>query len=163
MNLDRLRPAWERGAGWWDARSEREQLMLGALAALAMVALLLVAVVRPLEAARARAAAQIRTDDMLAMRVRAAGPGLGAAALRHGPPAEIVAQLAATSGLTVQRVAPEGGRLRVVFGDAPFEAVLRWVAELERTSTLRISDAQIERSQLGTGVSAQFLLTGGAA
>ena len=154
-----LTPWWDRGTLWWGDRSRREQALLAALAAIALTVLLLVAVVRPLQAAHARAAADIRTYDMLAMRLRAAGPGL-ASAPRHGPPAQIIAQTAAISGLTVQRVEPEGARLRVVFGDAPFDAVLRWVAELERSSALRISEAQIERSSLGTGVSAQFLVTG---
>jgi len=151
--------AWrQRGTDWWGDRSRREQALLGVLAAIALTMLLLVAVVRPLQAAQARAVAEIRTYDMLAMRLRAAGPGL--ASSRHGPPAQIVAQTAAISGLTVQRVEPEGGRLRVVFADAPFDAVLRWVAELERSSRLRIGEAQIERSSLGTGVSAQFLVVG---
>jgi general secretion pathway protein M len=145
---------------WWQARSSREQMLLGALALLALAALLLIAVVRPLEAARARAAGDIRTYDMLAMRLRAAGPGL-TAGVHRGPPAQIVSQTAAANGLTVQRVEPENGKLRVVFADAPFEAVLRWVAEIERTSALRISEVQIERSAQGNGVSAQFLLAGG--
>ncbi|WP_404711569.1 type II secretion system protein GspM [Sphingomonas sp. MMS24-J13] len=144
----------------WQARSSREQILLAVLALLALAALLLVAVVRPLETARARAAADIRTYDMLAMRLRAAGPGL-AADMHRGPPAQIVSQTAAASGLTVQRVEPENGKLRVVFADAPFEAVLRWVSEIERTSALRIGEAQIERSAQGNGVSAQFLLAGG--
>jgi len=160
MKLASLGPWWDRGTGWWSERSSREQVMLGALAALAMAALLLIAVVRPLEAAHARAAADIRTYEMLAVRLKAAGPGAGTAT-RKGPPAGIVSDIAGTSGLTVQRVEPEGGRLRVVFADAPFDNVLRWVAELERTSALRISEAQIERASTGTGVSAQFLVAGG--
>jgi general secretion pathway protein M len=160
VKLASLGPWWDRGTGWWSERSLREQVLLGTLAALAMAALLLIAVVRPLEAERARAAADIRTYDMLAMRLKAAGPGLTGAA-RKGPPAAIVSQIAAASGLTVQRVEPEGGRLRVVFADAPFDNVLRFVAEVERTSPLRVSESQIERSSLGTGVSAQFLLAGG--
>ena len=158
MKLATLNPWWERGSGWWRDRSGREQLLLGVLAALAVTAVLLIAVIRPLEAARARAAADIRTYDMLATRLRA--PGL-AIATHKGPPSQIVSQTAAANGLTVQRVEPENGRLRVVFADAPFEAVLRWVSEVERTSPLRISEAQIERSSQGNGVSAQFLLAGG--
>ncbi len=145
---------------WWLTRSAREQILLGVLALLAFAALLLMAVVRPLEAARARAAADIRTYDMLAMRLKAAGPGM-ATARRKGPPAAIVAEIAAASGLTVQRVEPEGARLRVVFADGPFEGVLHFVADLEQTSPLRVSEAQIERATLGTGVSAQLLLAGG--
>jgi general secretion pathway protein M len=155
-----MAPYWERASGWWSERSLREQVLLGALTVVGMAALLLVLVIRPLEAKRARYAADIRAYDMLAMRLRSAGPGMAVTA-RRGPPSQIVSEVAATSGLTVQRVEPEGGKLRVVFADAPFEGVLRWVSELERTSPLRISEAQIERSGSGIGVAAQFLVAGG--
>jgi general secretion pathway protein M len=160
MKLASLGPWWERGTGWWSERSAREQVLLGVLAALGMAALLLFVVVRPLQSARARAAADIRTYDMLALRLKATGPGIGGPA-RKGPAPEIVSQVASANGLTVQRVEPESGRLRVVFADASFDAVLRWVAELEQTSRLRISEVQIERASTGTGVAAQFLVAGG--
>jgi general secretion pathway protein M len=160
MMIARLEPYWARGAGWWNERSQREQILLGALAALVMAALLLVLVIRPLEAARTRAAANIRTYEMLATRLRAGGPG-PVTATRKGTPSQIISDIATAGGLNVQRIEPEGGRLRVVFADASFEAVLHWVSDVERTSPLRISEAQIERSASGSGVAAQFLLAGG--
>jgi general secretion pathway protein M len=161
MKLGSLEPWWDRGTLWWSDRSRREQRLLGALAAIGLVALLLVAVVKPLEAARARATADIRTYDMLAMRLRASGPGLGAA-VRRGPPATVVAASAGATGVNVQRVEPEGGRLTVVLADAPFDAVLRFVADLERTSALRVAEARIEQSNSGPGlVTARFVMAGG--
>lgn len=161
MNFGGLAPWWDRGLLWWSDRSRREQVMLGVLAGLAMLALLLVAVVKPLEAARARAVADIRTYDMLATRLRATGPGLGAPQ-RRGPPASVVAASAGATGVTVQRVEPEGGRLTVILADAPFDAVLRFVADLERTSALRVGEARIEASASGPGlVTARFVLAGG--
>jgi general secretion pathway protein M len=149
-------PGWL--ADWWRGRSPREQILLGILTMLAAAALTLVLVVRPLATIRARAAADIRTYDMLAARLRA---GRLVHATRPGPPAQIISQIATANGLSVQRVEPEGARLRVVFADASFDAVVRWVAELERTSALRVSEAQIERAGSGSGVAAQFLVTGG--
>jgi general secretion pathway protein M len=161
MKLGALDPWWDRGTLWWSDRSQREQRLLGALAVIGLVALLLVAVVKPLEAARATATAEIRTYDMLAMRLRAAGPGLGAA-VRRGPPATVVAASAGATGVNVQRVEPEGGRLTVVLADAPFDAVLRFVADLERTSALRVAEARIEQSNSGPGlVTARFVMAGG--
>lgn len=156
-----LAQAWDRGMLWWSDRSRREQMLLGVLAAIALLALLLVAVVKPLEAARARATAEIRTYDMLAMRLRAAGPGLSGAT-RHGQPASVVAASAGATGVSVQRVEPEGGKLTVVLADAPFDAVLRFVADLERTSALRVAEARIEQSNSGPGlVTARFVMAGG--
>ncbi|QJU57671.1 type II secretion system protein M [Sphingomonas sp. AP4-R1] len=161
MKLGRLEPVRDRGTAWWADRSQREQRLLAVLAVIGLVALVLVAVVRPLQTARARAVADIRTYDMLAMRLRAAGPGLGAPA-RRGPPASVVAASAGATGVIVQRVEPEGGRLTVVLADAPFDAVLRFVADLERTSALRVSEARIEASTSGPGlVTARFVMAGG--
>jgi general secretion pathway protein M len=161
MKVGTLEPWVDRGTLWWSDRSQREQMLLGALAAIAILALLLVAVVKPLETARARATAEIRTYDMLATRLRASGPGSGAA-IRRGPPASLVAASAGAVGVSVQRVEPEGGKLTVVLADAPFDAVLRFVADLERTSALRVSEARIEQSNGGPGlVSARFVMAGG--
>ena len=160
MRLAAIEPWWGHGRRWWGDRSPREQVLLGALAAIGMVALLMVAVIRPLAAERARAAADIRTYEMLAMRLRAAGPGLAVGAHESGPPEAIVSRNAAALGLTVQRIEPEGGKLRVSFADAPYDAVVRFVAAIERTSTLRVDEARIDRSTAGTGgVAASFLLT----
>lgn len=161
MRTIELRPYWNRGLGWWDGRSAREQLMLGALAAVALLALLLVLVAKPLASERAKAVADIRSYDMVALRLRAAGPSIGGG-VRRGPPASLVSQSAAAAGLTVQRIGPEGARLSVVFGDSAFENILRFVSDLETNTGLRISEARIERSSNGGGlVSAQFLLAGG--
>jgi general secretion pathway protein M len=164
MRLAALEPWWDRGRIWWSGRSVREQILLGVLAVLGILALLMVLVVRPLEAARAQAAADIRTYEMLAMRVRAAGPALGMTAARRGPPSAVVAASAAAASVNVERVEPEGGRLTVVLGNAPFDNVLRFVADLEQTSALRIGEAHIEAGPNNDGtVNAQFVLTGGAA
>ena len=157
MKGGRLTPWWDRGTIWWSGRSRREQVLLGVLAAFAILALLLIAVVRPLEAARARATADIRTYDMLAMRLRAAGPGLGAAA-RRGPPASIVAASAGAAGVNVQRVEPEGGRVTVVLADAPFDAVLRWIADVEGSSDLRARDLDLAAGTAPGLVSGQLVL-----
>jgi general secretion pathway protein M len=157
MRLASLGPWWGRGTRWWDERSLREQVLIGTFAALAMLALLLVCVIRPLEAKRAHAAADIRTYDMLATRLRAAGPGLGNAQAQ-GASLDIITQSAAVAGLSVQQIAPEDGRTRIVFADAPFETIVRWVAALERSSRLRVGEARITRS--ASGVSASFLIAG---
>ena len=162
MRLASLEPWWDRGAIWWSGRSAREQVLLGTLAGLAILALLLIAIVRPLEAARARAAADIRTYETLALRVRAAGPGIASAAVRKGPPSAIVAASAASAGVNVERVEPEGGRLTVALSPAPFNTVLRFVADLEQTSALRVGEARIEAGPNTDGtVTAQFVFTGG--
>ena len=61
----------------------------------------------------------------------------------------------------MQRIEPQGARTSVVLADAPFEAVLHFVADLEKNSSLRVSEARIERSNLAAGmVTATFLVAG---
>jgi general secretion pathway protein M len=161
LDLGRLEPWWRRGQGWWSERSLREQVLVGAFAALAIFALLIVAIIRPLQSARAAALSDIRSADMLAARVTAAGPAIATQArMRSGTSSAIVTDSVAAAGLSVQRIEPEGGRLRVVLGDASFDTVLRWVADVEASSNLRVGEARIERRPAPGIVSAQFLLAG---
>ncbi len=129
-------------SAWWAERSTRERRLLTALAAVAVVALLLIAVVRPLQAARGRALADIRTYQTLAARLRAAGPRGPAVPLRTGDPAAIVASSAAGAGLS-PLVAPGPGGTVATLTAAPYDATLRWIADLEATSALRVDDLSV--------------------
>lgn len=161
MRLAALEPWWHRGTTWWSERNAREQVLIGGLGAVLILAALLTLVIRPLQDSRAAALADIRAADLLAARARVAGATLTSGArMRHGAPSAIVTQSAVASGLSVQRIEPEGTRLRVVLADAPFDVVVRWVADLEATSTLRVAEARIERNATPGLVSAQFLLDG---
>lgn len=159
FNSSALENALRRAGDWWNGRSERERLMLGALLATALVALLLVAVIAPLRAIRADALANIHNASLLEARFRAGMPG-SASKVRRGSAQAIVTESAAAAEIPVQSVTPEGGDTRVVLGDAPFEQVLRWIADIEQTSRLRVIEANIERKGAPGVVGASVLLTG---
>lgn len=142
---------------WWGERSERERILLAALGAVAAVALVLLLIVRPLQAARADALADIRTYETLSARLRAAGPGIGRTPYGDGSLSAAVTGSAATAGLTVQRLDPEGGQTRVVIADASYDAVVAWLAELDRGG-VRIEEVRIERRPAAGMVGAQVLV-----
>ncbi len=159
MRLAALEPFWHRGRSWWSERVVREQILIGGLCAVLIFAALLILVIRPMQDVRAGALADIRAADMISARAEVAGPLLTSGAkVRRGTPSTIVTQSAVAAGLSVQRIEPEGNRLRVVLADAPFETVIRWTADLEATSALRVGEARIERTDTPGMVSAQFLL-----
>ncbi len=161
LDLGRLEPWWRRGQDWWTERSLREQILVGTFAALAIFAVLVIAIIRPLQSVRADALVDIRNADMLAARVTSAGPALAMQTrMRRGTSSAIVTESIAAAGLSVQRIEPESGQLRVVLGDASFDAVLRWVADIEASSNLRVGEARIERRTAPGIVSAQFLVIG---
>ena len=154
-----IEPYAARGRSWWDARPEREQRLLAILGAIAAIALLIVLVVRPLQAARARALADIRTYETLSAGLRAAGPDIGRrAALGRGSLSTAVTGSAATAGLTIQRLEPEGGRTRVVIENASYDSIVAWLSELERSGGVRIAEVKLDRRPTAGMVGAQLLL-----
>jgi general secretion pathway protein M len=130
---------------FWSERSPRERVLIGVAAALALLVATMTLIVRPLQSARAQALADIRTYETLNARIRAAGPGLTGARRREGPPQAVLAASAAEFGLAV-RPGAGAGIVRVVLPDAPFDSLVRWIAEVERSSDLRVRRISIEQN-----------------
>ncbi len=121
---------------WFDARSKREQRLLLAMVALAIVTAVWGLVVRPfgdaMASARERhAAAVIRLGqtraDLDALRAIRAGRPL------TGTLADAVRAYAEQAGFTVASLDPDGaGGLRVAIPSARGNAMVGWLARLER-------------------------------
>ena len=144
---------------WWLGRSRREQVLLAILGGVAAIALLLVAVVKPLQAARGAALADIRTYQTLAARLRAAGPlAADTPVMRSGTPDAILAATAADAGIGAIVATPAGAGMAVTIADAPYEGVLRWIAATEATSTLRLRTLSLRAGRAAglVAVSAEF-------
>lgn len=140
--------ALARLSAWWDGLSMRERVLVGTLGGLLAVAVLVYGVIKPLQAARAQAFADIRTYETLNARLRAAGPNLKAAApQRTGTPAEVVSQAATALGFQAQvSPAPAGAGVTVAAASVPYDAAVAWVADVERTSALRASRVAMTRA-----------------
>ncbi len=159
-SLDPLAPWWHRSRGWWGDRSLREQVLIGGLAAVASFALLLVSVIVPLRSVRDAAYTRLHEAALLDAQLRT-GAGTGQhAAMQHGTPSAILTDSASAARLSIQRMEPEGGNTRVELGDAPFAQVMTWIADVERTSRLRVQQAQIDRKPTPGIVSASFVFSG---
>jgi len=160
VSLAPLEPYWRRAGLWWSERSTREQILLGALTAVGIFTLLLAGVIVPLRDMRAEARADIRNAALLEARLRAGGDLMNAGRVRRGTASAIITDSAAAVNLIIQRIEPEGGNTRVVLSDAPFEAVLTWIADIEQSSRLRVRDADIERKPTPGMVSASIVVEG---
>ncbi len=122
----------------WAERSEREQLMLGILAAIGLPVLIWLVVIRPigpaLEAAEARHRAAV--DTLAEARSQAAA----LAFLRKNPPpplgapvADVVKAAAADTGFTLSRADPVGGDgIIVSIVSAKPAAFFEWAQGLQR-------------------------------
>ncbi len=124
---------------WWSGLSPRERLLVGTLSAIVGALILVFAIVQPLQSARADAIADIRSHETLAARVRAAGtlvaPGTQPK-LSDGPPIEAAQAAASAAGLTVT-LTPGGAGATGQVAEASYEAVVGWIAAVERTTILR--------------------------
>lgn len=149
-------PARQKLIVFWRARTHREQWLLGIVAGLLLAWLLAVTAVLPLQRARAEALADIRTYESLNARLRSAGPlGSGAQPQASGSPVTILSTTAAQFGV-VPVVNADGAGFRVTIGDAPYDAVLRWIAAVEQSSRLRVTAMRLDRRPASGFVSAEL-------
>lgn len=153
-------PAIEAGLarldGWWGGLSLRERWLVGTLGVLLAGVVLIYGIVKPLQGARADALADIRSHETLAARVRAAGvlvaPG-SQPQINAGSPVEGAQAAAQAAGLTVT-LTPEGaGAVGQV--DGSYEAVIGWIAAVERTTVLRARRVEMTRAGAPGRVSAR--------
>jgi len=146
-------------SNWWQGRSSREQLLLGVLAALAISWALIVLVIQPIWTLRREAIVNLQTYEALNARLRAGATIGGGVAQRQGSPAAILSASATAFGLAPQ-ITPDRDRFRAVLTDAPYEEVMRWVADVERTSPLRFETMRLQRRPAKGFVSAEFQVHG---
>lgn len=133
---------------WWGGLSPRERWLVGGMLVLLALAILVFGIVKPLQSARAKAIADIRTYETLNARMRAAGtlgPQASAAVQpRTGTPANIVAGAAQAFNLAVQTDAQPGG-VRTTVAEGGYDAVMNWLADIAKTSKLAVTRVDIQK------------------
>jgi general secretion pathway protein M len=119
---------------WWDARSERERWLVGAMLVLAAILLIWLLIVRPL--ADALDAARMRHGEAavaLAQARARAHPSAAAGPAAAGPVDAIVARNAAAAGFPGARIASQGpGRATIGLDAARPQALFGWIAQMEQ-------------------------------
>jgi len=149
--------AWGAKVGdWWAGLSSRERWLVGTLGGIVGVLALVFLVVQPLQAARADALADIRTYETLTAKVRAAGvltPQGAKPQMREGAPTDMAQAAAGEAGI-VTTIAPGAAGLTAQVADAPYEAVLGWIANVERTTPLRARKVELRKGGAPGRVSA---------
>ncbi|GAA0735000.1 type II secretion system protein GspM [Sphingomonas japonica] len=139
---------------WWSGLSGRERVLVSVLATLLAIAVLVFGVIKPLQAARAQAIADIRTFEGLNARLRAVGTIAPQAARRTGAPEAIVLQAANGFGLTATTT-PDAGGVRAVVADGSYDSVVNWIADVAGSSSLAPVRVQITRRAEPGRVAAQ--------
>lgn len=153
-------PVLSKARTWFSGRSEREQILLASLAGVAVVGLWAVFLWGPLQASRAAGMAEIARYDELLARAQS----MDRAMLARAPIATdtterpSVAGSAASHGLLVRRIEPDGDATRISLEDAEFARILDWIAEMEATGLARVASVRMERRPEPGTVNAQVTL-----
>jgi general secretion pathway protein M len=154
IRTPRVEAAIARFDAWWSERSRRERIMLTGLAVLLAAIVFVFGIIGPLQNARARAFADIRTYETINARLRAAGPlAVRPAPARTGQPSQVISESAASFGLS-PRVDPAPGGFTATLADAPYESVIAWLGDIGTTSRLRIRRVTLKRGSAAGHVSA---------
>jgi general secretion pathway protein M len=163
-----MNPTFESARAWWASLAERERRVLaGGGIALALI-VLYAAVYDPVVAAHRQ-----RQSELAAARALAAQIEQLAAAAPQGGPAlagtgqsllAVVDQSRQGSGIDKppSRIQPEGDTIvRIWLEDVPFDALVRWLGELQTRYGVRVESADIQRESGAGLVSARLTLARG--
>jgi general secretion pathway protein M len=159
----------ERFRTWWSGLAERERqvLAVGAVALGLILAYLLVW--EPLAGARQQQQTDLQAARALAGQLESLAPlaPRGGAAAVSGAGQSLLAvidQTRKTSAITKppSRLQPQGDdTVRIWLEDVPFDALLRWLGELQARYGVRVDDADIERESGPGLVNARLTLVRG--
>ena len=125
-------------------RTPREKLLLVGLAALTLLWLGVTQVWQPLHSLRHDIAVRIPRIERALAEVQA-NPLSQTIAPDPRSTAVILTDSAATFGLTISRLQPQGTQVLVTLEDAPFDTVLLWTQSLLQDDGLRLTQLTLTR------------------
>lgn len=155
---------------WFDGLAPRERLLVTIAAAMTLVALVVVGVLRPLASGRKAAVEQLADRQAILAdieRVAARfGPQAGGAATAAQPSGEslvvLVDRTTRGRGLAayLKRNEPDGNAsIRLRFENAPFDDLITWLAELQATQGIGVVTASADPGDGPGRVSANLQLS----
>jgi general secretion pathway protein M len=136
-------PALDSAAAWMASRSRREQAMIAFLGGLIVIAVVWLAILRPLLDARATAVGRIAAYEQVMVDVRSSGGVVAPTVSLSGPLQTAIPTHAATFGI-VPTVTGDDGSAEVSLTGARYDAVIPWLAALE-ASGATLSSVTIRR------------------
>lgn len=152
-------PAWRiKALAWFRVRTQRERILVLGAAVMLLFTGLYVGIWQPLSAMRTSALADIARYETIIARLQTIEPNAVELTTRQVAPATTITTSAGELGLAIQRLEPEGGRIRVALEEASFEEVIVWLDTLESDHSQRIVSLEIDRRPAPGVVSTRVML-----
>ena len=145
---------------WWSGRSERERIMLSIMGALVALLLFWLLLIRPIDAAKARAEQRLDVATLAAGKVAAVADQVRVSRTRPAPAMSavlpvVVGKAAEGAGFTLSRLDPQGpDRVTIGISTARSPALFGWLALLAQQGVI------VERLTLRTNSDATLAVEG---
>lgn len=155
--------AGQRVLGWYDTLGDRDRLALRLLGAFFGVLVLYVLLLAPAIGQGDRAWGRLQQErELLAwLRAHQSEVSAGGAQAREQPVATVVNSSAQEHQLTIRRYEPAGENgIRVWLEGAEFNAVVKWLYQLEGSFGVRAAEFTVERDAQPGRVNARLTLQG---
>jgi general secretion pathway protein M len=155
---------------WLEQLQPRERLLVTVAGALAVVALVIILGVRPLFGGTAHAAEQLADKQALlteleqvASRIGPQTAGAASGGAADGQPLVLLVDRTTRArglGSFLKRNEPDGANsIRLRFENAPFDALMEWLAEMQASHHVVTQNASIDPGQEAGRVSCSLQLT----
>ena len=152
---------------WFDGLMPRERLLVSAAVAVVLVAIILLGIVRPLNAAARTASTQLADKRAVLSDIEHVaarfGPQAGAAARPSGESLVVLVDRTTRShglGPYLKRNEPEGkDSIRLRFENVPFDEMVNWLSELQTRQAVSVVSANADPGQDSGRVSANLQLS----
>jgi len=162
-------PLLERFYEQWDALNQRERLVVSLLAAVVVFALIMLVIYLPLVKKRDEAQLRYESNVELLTWMSSVAPQIKQQASSGSASAQsaqaimnTVNQTAQANQLKLDRIQPEGkNNLRVWIQDASFDAMMRWLVDLQNNSGIVVNNINIDSGKSSGTISARVVLSGG--
>lgn len=165
----RTAPLLENFYQRWDALNQRERLIVSFLGVVVIFALVMLVVYIPLLKKRDEVLLRYESNvellnwmSSVAPQVKKQTTGSPASAQSAQSIMNTVNQTAQAYQLNLDRIQPEGkSNLRVWIQDASFDALMRWLVDLQNTSGISVKNISIDSGNNSGIVSARVVLSAG--
>lgn len=149
---------------WFQALSSREKVLIAMVAPLAVIALAFQFVWTPLSLSQTQ-----YIDQISAYRLVSDTAALAKQSTTQAAPAQVstdasepianrITRSAEAAEISLRRIEPDNGGIRVTLGDTPFSQLILWLADMEDGQSITVSAIEIDRRPEPGIVSARILL-----